>query len=134
MEQKKYIVDVENVRLDKYLANQDLEFSRARIAKLLENGNITVNGKNEKPSYTVKKGDEIIVNIEAPQEMSIKEEDIPIEVVYEDENMIVVNKPKGLVVHPRKWKPGWYTCKCNYERVQGKLIWHWRENKTRNCT
>ena len=134
MEQKKYIVNVENVRLDKYLANQDLEFSRARIAKLLENGNITVNGKNEKPSYTVKKDDEIIVNIEAPQEMSIKEEDIPIEVVYEDENMIVVNKPKGLVVHPRKRKPRWYTCKRYYESMQGKLIWHWRENKTRNCT
>ncbi len=90
----------EEERLDSYLAKQEETFSRSRIQKLLEEKKITVNGKVPKASYKVQKGDEIQIQIEAPKETKLTPQEIPLEIVYEDENMLVVNKQKGLVVHP----------------------------------
>ena len=90
----------DNIRLDSYIANENSDLSRAVIQKLLEDGNILVNDVIKKSSYKVKKGDVIKIEIPEPKESKIEAQDIPIEIVYEDNDIIVVNKPKGLVVHP----------------------------------
>lgn len=102
MESKKLIVKAENTgaRLDAYIAENINNLSRTMVKKLVEDGNISVNGKVQKVSYKVQENDEIIVNEPEAKELDIKAEDIPVDVVYEDKDIIVVNKPKGLVVHP----------------------------------
>jgi len=87
-------------RLDSYLASQIPTWSRARLQRLIETDDVVVNGRSAKPSYRLRKDDEIEVELVAPQAESFTPEDIPLEVVYEDETLIVVNKPAGLVVHP----------------------------------
>ena len=90
----------ENLRLDKALTLLLEDVSRSKIQNHLENGHILVNGKVEKPSYKLSEGDEITVE-DFPSEVSdLNPEDIPLDIVYEDDELIVVNKPKGLVVHP----------------------------------
>ena len=107
MEKIKKIVTKEenNQRLDAYIAKQEIGISRTMVQKLLEEGHIFVNGKLEKCSYKVKMQDEILVSVPEPKKVEIKEEEIPIEVIYEDKDIIVVNKPKGLVVHPANGNP-----------------------------
>ncbi|MCR5147309.1 MAG: RluA family pseudouridine synthase [Clostridia bacterium] len=102
MEIRKLIVNAENtgVRLDAYIAEYINNLSRTMVKKLVEDGNVSVNGKSQKVSYKVQENDEIIVNEPEAKELDIKAEDIPVDVVYEDKDIIVVNKPKGLVVHP----------------------------------
>ena len=90
---------MKKLRLDKWLATKE-ELSRTTIVRLLEEGNILVNGKKVKPSYDVKEEDEIIINKPELKETKLEAEDIPVEIVYEDDDMLVVNKPKGMVVHP----------------------------------
>ena len=99
---KKLIVDGENkgIRLDAFIASNLENISRTNIKRLIEEGNITVNGNVPKVSYKTQENDEIIVEIPEAKELDIKAQDIPVEVVYEDKDIIVVNKPKGLVVHP----------------------------------
>lgn len=94
-----------NQRLDAYIAKQEIGISRTMVQKLLEDGNIMVNGKQEKASYKVKEKDTICICIPKPKKVEIKEEAIPLEIVYEDTDIIVVNKPKGLVVHPANGNP-----------------------------
>jgi len=94
-----------NQRLDAYISKQEIGISRTMVQKLLEEGNIQVNGKQEKPSYKIKEQDTIHICIPEPKKLEIKEEDIPLEIVYEDTDIIVVNKPKGLVVHPANGNP-----------------------------
>lgn len=103
---KKIIVENnENIRLDSYIVTEDKDLSRATIQRLLEEGNILVNGAIKKNSYKVKKGDIIEINIPEVKKTKIEAQDIPIEIVYEDNDIIVVNKPKGLVVHPANGNP-----------------------------
>lgn len=92
-------------RIDSFLANKNEDISRVAIQRLLENRNIKVNGKIPKPSYKVHEGDKIELIEEIPQEISIKAQDIPVEIIYEDNDIIVVNKPKGMVVHPANGNP-----------------------------
>jgi len=87
-------------RLDVYLCTQLPELTRGRIQALLKSGDITVNANSCKPKYTVLAGDEIVINIPEPQTEEALAEDIPLEVLYEDEDIIVINKASGLVVHP----------------------------------
>ena len=87
-------------RLDSYLASQIPTWSRARLQRLIETEDVVVNGRSAKPSYRLRKGDEIEVELTAPQVESFTPENIPIDVVYEDDTLMVVNKPAGLVVHP----------------------------------
>lgn len=107
MSEKEIIVDQlnEKQRLDAFLANTELEISRSMAQKLIKNNQVFVNGKNEKESYKVKKDDVIIVKIEEPKESSLKEQEIPLDIIYEDEDIIVVNKEKGMVVHPGNGNP-----------------------------
>lgn len=93
-------IGTEKIRLDRYLAKQEVELSRTMIQKLLEEEKVKVNGKREKASYKVQQGDNIQIEIEEPKEVKIEAQEIPFEVVYEDDAILVVNKPKGLVVHP----------------------------------
>lgn len=99
-------VEEENTgkRIDTYLA-ANTEFSRANIQRLIENEKIYVNGKKVKVSYKVQKDDEISIENEEPKEVELKAQDIPIDVLYEDNDIIVVNKPKGMVVHPANGNP-----------------------------
>lgn len=97
-----FTVDLENkgIRIDKWLCCQDIEASRSMLQKLLDNGKITVNGLQAVKSYTVKHGDEIMIDFPEPVELDVIPENIPLDIVYQDEHLLVVNKPKGMVVHP----------------------------------
>jgi len=97
--------DHAGTRLDAYLASQIDGWSRARLQRLIENEDVLVNGKSSKPSYKLREQDEVEVELIAPAADSFIPEDIPIEIVYEDETLIVVNKPAGLVVHPAAGTP-----------------------------
>src|SRR5688572_28352783 len=92
--------DDAGVRLDAYLASQIEGWSRARLQRLIETEDVLVNGKVSKPSYKLREHDEIEVELTAPPGANFAPENIPLEIVYEDETLVVVNKPAGLVVHP----------------------------------
>lgn len=91
-------------RIDSFLA-VNTEFSRTNIQRLIEEEKILVNGRRTKVSYKVQVNDSISIEDEVPREISLKAQDIPIDVLYEDSDIIVVNKPKGLVVHPANGNP-----------------------------
>lgn len=97
---KTYIIQGQKGRLDKVLSELDTDLSRSQIKELIKNKHIKVNGKIEKPKYNVKENDEITVEPQAPQQLELEAENIPLDIVYEDEDVIVVNKPQGMVVHP----------------------------------
>ena len=85
-----------------YLAAQIDEWSRARLQRLIENEDVLVNGKIAKPSYKLRVHDEIEVELSVPGPVRFAPEDMPIDIVYEDDVLLVVNKPAGLVCHPTK--------------------------------
>lgn len=87
-------------RLDAYLAAHVASWSRSRIKRLIEDGDVLVAGHTAKPSYKLRSADEIEVELVAPPPTAFTPENISVEVVYEDDDLIVVNKPAGLVVHP----------------------------------
>jgi 23S rRNA pseudouridine1911/1915/1917 synthase len=93
------------LRLDAYLASQIEGWSRARLQRLIENEDVLVNGKVAKSSYKLREHDEIEVELIAPPADLFTPENIPLEIVYEDETLVVVNKPAGLVVHPAAGTP-----------------------------
>lgn len=97
-----FIVTSEYVglRIDKYLSIVLTDFSRTRISQLIDEGNVFVNEKEVKGSYKVKENDEIKVNIPEVKELEIEKEDIPLDIVYEDNDILIINKPQGMVVHP----------------------------------
>ena len=97
--------DRAGTRLDAYLASQIEGWSRARLQRLIESEDVLVNGKSSKPSYKLRDQDEIEVELAAPPATVFAPENIPIEIVYEDETLVVVNKPAGLVVHPAAGAP-----------------------------
>ena len=89
-----------NERIDSYLSqNEELDLTRAKIQSLIKSKNILVNGKEVKSSYKVQTGDEIDITI-VEENLDVEAEDIPLDIVYEDDDVIVVNKPSGMVVHP----------------------------------
>lgn len=92
--------DHAGTRLDAYLASQIDGWSRARLQRLIENEDVLVNGKASKPSYKLREHDEVEVELIAPAADAFVPENIPIEIIYEDDTLVVVNKTAGLVVHP----------------------------------
>lgn len=90
----------EGARLDSYLAQQVEGWSRARLQRLIDDQDVLVNGKPVKPSYKLRVGDEIEVELSPGPSASFAPEDIPLDVVFEDDHLVIVNKPAGLVVHP----------------------------------
>ncbi|MCF7884884.1 MAG: RluA family pseudouridine synthase [Candidatus Marinimicrobia bacterium] len=93
-------VEKEEKRLDKYLAEEIEALSRSKIKRLIESQNVTVNGTNSKPAYRLRQSDQIVVKIPEPEPVDIRPEKIPLDILYEDEDYIAVNKQAGLVVHP----------------------------------
>ena len=93
------------VRLDSYITKKLNDLSRANIQRLIQDGNILVNSAKQKISYKVNSGDKIEITIPEPKKIDLKPQDIKVEIVYEDNDIIVVNKPKGLVVHPAVGNP-----------------------------
>ncbi len=101
-----YVDEEENERLDFYLSSQLDEVSRTYIQKIIKEKRIWVNGTLKKASYMVKEGDIIKVELPEPKELDLVAEDIPLDIVFEDEDVVVINKAQGLVVHPA---PGNYS-------------------------
>lgn len=87
-------------RIDRYISDNIAELTRSAVQGLLEKGNILVNGKKVSKSCKLKGGEELSVELPEPQPMDAAPEDIPLDIVYEDSDLLVVNKPKGMVVHP----------------------------------
>ena len=103
---KEFIVEKEEEgkRIDAYLAKKE-DISREHVQRIIKEENILVNGKNTKPAYKVQKNDKISLEEEQPKEIELKAQEIPIEIIYQDDDIIVVNKPKGMVVHPGNGNP-----------------------------
>lgn len=93
------VIDNDGIRIDKYLLDK-LDISRNKIQKLINDNNILVNGKSVKSSYIVRVDDLIECDFEYKEKIDILPEDIPLDIVYEDDDLLVVNKPSGMVVHP----------------------------------
>ena len=116
------------IRIDKFIANVASDLTRSRIQGLISDGNITVNNKVVKANYKVREQDIIKILIPDAVPVDIPAEDIPLDIVYEDDDILIVNKPKGMVVHPA---PGHYTgtlvnalmyhCKDNLSGINGEL-------------
>lgn len=116
------------IRIDKFLASAIPDKSRSHYQKAIDNGLVLVNGKTVKSKYQTRLGDEIVISIEPVKEIDILPEDIPIDILYEDNDVIVVNKPKGMVVHPA---PGHYSgtlvnalmfhCKDSLSGINGEI-------------
>ena len=92
--------DAEKQRLDKFLALRLTSVTRAKLKRLIDNGQIFVNGEHCKAGYSLRPGDEIVVHFPPPQPPDIQPENIPLDILYEDNYLLVVNKPPGMVVHP----------------------------------
>jgi 23S rRNA pseudouridine1911/1915/1917 synthase len=92
--------DFSGIRLDLFLSNQNLDLSRSRIQKLISDQNILIDGKSIKPSYKIKGKEKITITIPPLEKLSLEPEDIPLDILYEDFDLLVVNKKAGMVVHP----------------------------------
>ena len=106
MNKEKYIITEKeiNIRLDMYITSLNLNMSRSLAQKKIQNEEILVNGKKVKESYKLKENDEVEIKIVEPKETTLKAQDIPLKIIYEDNDIVIINKEKGMVVHPRKWK------------------------------
>lgn len=93
------LISNQQSRIDKYLM-EELSFSRSKIQRMIEKNEILVNNNPVKNSYTLRLGDEITINEDYSEEIEIIPEDIPLDIYYEDDSVLVVNKPSGMVVHP----------------------------------
>lgn len=96
----------ESERIDKFLALESEDWSRSQIQDLIRDGKVEVNGKQIKANYKLQENDHILVRVPPPKEVEIKPEKMNLNIVYEDADVIVINKPRGLVVHPA---PGHYS-------------------------
>ena len=122
MDEFTFIVDEseKNTRIDKYLSDKMPDTSRSYIQKLIEFGNINVNGGSIKANYKISANDVIVVAMPEPTVLDIEPQDIPLDIIYEDNDIIVVNKPKGMVVHPA---PGHYK-----NTLVNALMYHCKDN------
>ncbi|MCR4999113.1 MAG: RluA family pseudouridine synthase [Lachnospiraceae bacterium] len=102
MDLLEYVVSTEyvGVRIDHFLSEKDSEHTRSFLQKLIADGGVLVNGKPVKANYKLRMDDHITVEIPEPTELEVLPEDIPLDILYEDSDVLIVNKPKGMVVHP----------------------------------
>lgn len=128
MQKYKIGPEEQNIRLDKIITNIDNSISRTSVQRLIEEGKILVNKKQEKPSYKVNEGDVIEIEKEEPQEIDLKPQEIPIDIIYEDKDILIINKAKGMVVHPGNGNPDgtlvnavMAKCKDSLSGIGGKI-------------
>src|SRR5574340_749754 len=100
MNERSYVAELSGERLDKFLSDHAQELSRSYIKKLVEDGRATVNGKVGKAGQKLSVGDIVTLEVPAPVETDLQAESIPLNIVYEDADLLVIDKPAGLVVHP----------------------------------
>lgn len=129
METLEFTAEEAGARLDKFISEQkDGEITRSAAVKLIEDANCTVNGKTVQKNYKLKAGDKVIIEIPEAVDVDILPENIPLDIIYEDNDLLVVNKPKGMVVHPA---PGHYSgtlvnalmyhCKDSLSGINGEI-------------
>ena len=130
MEKKELEVDEEIVgqRLDKAISMKDEKLSRATVQRLIDEGNILVNGNKAKASYKLNNEDIVTIIYEEPKEVDLKPENIPLDIIYEDNDILIINKQKGLVVHPGNGNPDgtlvnaiMYHCKESLSGIGGEI-------------
>ena len=100
MNEFKLNCETSGARLDKFISDSNIDLSRSAAVNLIENGAVLVNGLIVSKKYKLSQGDVVVVNVPDPTPYEAKAENIPLDIVYEDEYLLVVNKPKGMVVHP----------------------------------
>lgn len=130
MEQISFPVDneFENIRIDRFLAEMMREQSRSYIQKLIKEGLVTVNNHSIKSNYKVQSDDLIQITVPEPEEPDILPENIPLDILYEDQDILIINKPKGMVVHPSAGHYShtvvnavMYHCKDNLSGINGVM-------------
>ncbi len=121
MQEYKIRQDEQNIRLDKIIASIDNSISRTSVQRLIEEGKILVNEKQGKPSYKVNEGDIIKIEKEEPQEIDLKPQEIPIDIIYEDKDILIINKAKGMVVHPGNGNPDGTLVNAVMAKCKGSL-------------
>lgn len=130
MENRRFVIDNDSsrIRIDKYLADSIDDLTRSSIASLIEKSNVLVNGKTVSKNYKLRAGDKVEINIPEPVEYKAEAENIPLDIVYEDDDLAVVNKPKGMVVHPAAGNYSGtlvnallYHCKDNLSGINGVI-------------
>ena len=99
------VKDQKNIRIDKFLTTQLEDFSRSKIQQLIAGDLVLVNDEIIKANYKVENGDMIVVTIPELEVIDIKSEDIPLDIIYEDEDIVIINKAQGMVVHPGAGNP-----------------------------
>lgn len=100
MKEYKIKREEQGIRLDKIISEINKDISRTTIQRMIEDGNILVNENKVKVSYKVVEGDNLTIIEEEPKETDLLPQDIPLDVIYEDDDILLVNKQKGMVVHP----------------------------------
>ena len=108
-------------RLDKWLSEQLDELTRSAVQKLIDSGEILVNGEKAPKNYKLKGGEEITVALPEPEVLDVKPQNLPIDIVYEDDDLLVVNKPKGMVVHPAAGNPDGTLVNALLYHCEGRL-------------
>ena len=118
MEQREFIVEPETAgqRIDRFLSGEDTGLSRSALQALVADGHVLCNGKLVAKSLKLKAGDTILLEIPDAKPIEAVPQDIPLDIVYEDEHLLVVNKPKGMVVHPAPGNPD--------GTLVNALLWH----------
>ena len=97
--------ELEGIRLDRCLAKLNPDWTRSRVRKLIDDGHVQLNNVLAKPSSTVHAGDGVVVDEPPPRPLEVEGEDIPLDVIHEDQDLLLINKPAGLVIHPAAGNP-----------------------------
>ena len=118
MEQREFIVEQETAgqRIDRFLSGEDTGLSRSALQALVAEGHVQCNGKTVAKSLKLKAGDTVLLEIPDAKPIEAVPQDIPLDIVYEDSHLLVVNKPKGMVVHPAPGNPD--------GTLVNALLWH----------
>ena len=137
MEQREFVVEQETAgqRIDRFLSGEDTGLSRSALQALVADGHVLCNGRLVAKSLKLKAGDTIVLEIPDAKPIEAVPQDIPLEIVYEDEHLLVVNKPKGMVVHPAPGNPADQSVECTvckkYENIQSAKLFQFRRRRRR---
>ncbi|MBQ4485781.1 MAG: RluA family pseudouridine synthase [Oscillospiraceae bacterium] len=122
------IADSDHKRLDKFISECGQDISRSLAQRLIDEGNVTVNGRTVRKSAGVSAGDSVEITVPPPEVLTAEPQNIPLEIIYEDNDLIVVNKPKGMVVHPAVGNPDrtlvnalMYHCRGQLSTINGVI-------------